>query len=381
MQSPQAEATLREWSKHQLRPWVLPSCKNALMERAMLQLQEAANEIIDDEQKEKLLSRQGDDSNAAVPASGGVNDYSSSTAQEQRGDLLQQMTKKEPRALADSPKYADRVLKVGESYFHALKDLVVKRSTLLSNVFENDLDQTDKVVPLHMPDTDAYAFRLMLESLYTGDIPDDTRMAQYAIPLAQNPHYLDTDELYKACIAYLRANWRKVQQLDVEAFKKDSALPLVEETLKLMRPDAIEDKLFFLAAVWHAECDEQAWRHIVEPQISTPQFSRGLSHKQLLRLQDCSQVPDNSPDNNVAVERDAAADKTKKLICTRCRMPMTLWLVDNDPAGCTALPPTNTMGFSLGGNLVNHQPKHTVPAEQRSAQTFSFGSQPVGSQA
>jgi BTB/POZ domain len=285
---------------------------------------------------------------------------------------------------------------VVESSFHAHKDLLVKRSTLLSNVFENDLDQTDRVVPLHMADTDAYAFRLMLEYLYTGDIPDNTLMAQYAIPLAQNAHYLDTDELYKACIDYLRENWRKVQQLDAEAFKKDTALPHVEETLNLMQPDAIEDKLFFLAAVWHAECDEQAWRHIVEPQISTPDFIRGLSHKQLLRLQDSSQVPDNDPDNSVgmsrllglipakvltaAVERDAAADKTKKLICTRCRMPMTPWLVNNDPAGCTSVNPTVALVFSFEIPS-NHQPKHTVPAEQHSEQASVWAAPRFGAAA
>jgi hypothetical protein len=73
------------------------------MERAMLQLQEAANEII--KQREEPLSRQGGDSNAAVP--GGVDDHSSSIPQEQRGYLLQQMTKKELQALVDSHKYAD----------------------------------------------------------------------------------------------------------------------------------------------------------------------------------------------------------------------------------------------------------------------------------
>jgi BTB/POZ domain len=141
--------------------------------QALLQLQEAANAIT--EQNEQPLSHGGDSSAAATEGA----DHSGSTApKEQVESLLGKMTMKELRALVDSPKYADRVLQVGESYFHAHKGLLRKRSSLLKNVFENDLDQTDRVVPLHMPDSDAYAFRLMLEYLYTGDIPDDTRLAQ-----------------------------------------------------------------------------------------------------------------------------------------------------------------------------------------------------------
>jgi hypothetical protein len=66
-----------------------------------------------------------------------------------------------------------------------------------------------------------------------------------------------------------------------------------------------------------------------------------------------------------AVERDAAADKTKKLIGTRCTKLMTPWLVNNDPAGCTVL--QHVFGVSHVA-IVRQQPKHTVPAEQHSEQ-------------
>jgi hypothetical protein len=175
-------------------------------------------------------------------------------------------------------------------------------------------------------------------------------------------------------------NWRKVQEVDAEAFRKEMTLPLVQDTLKHMQSDALEDRVSLMAAMWHAECDEQAWLLIVKPEISKPEFIRQLSHKQLLKLQDCSQVPDSMTTGmsrvlgllpakviTAAAERDAAADKTKKVACYRCRMLMTPWLVDNDPAGCTLTGPVNISPLNydkLAERIVDHQPKHHVPADQ-----------------
>jgi hypothetical protein len=68
------------------------------MEQAMLQLQEAAKAAT--EQSKQPLSRQGDDSNTAVPE--GV-EHSSVTPEEQKDFLLQRMSMKELRELVDSP--------------------------------------------------------------------------------------------------------------------------------------------------------------------------------------------------------------------------------------------------------------------------------------
>jgi BTB/POZ domain len=125
---------------------------------------------------------------------------------------LDECSADEARALVDNVKHADCVLQVGESCYHAHTQLPVIYSKLMQNMLDTNIDLSTPVVIDEMPSTEKYAFRVFLEYLYTGDIPNATLMNQYGVALAKNAHYADCEELYSACIDHFVNNWCVMQR-------------------------------------------------------------------------------------------------------------------------------------------------------------------------
>jgi hypothetical protein len=137
--------------------------KAALCAKAMLLLQEAARA------GHKLaISEDGHCSILAVSEAG-----------KRKADMvladLDNCEPKRARTLVDNPEFADRVLHVNGSFYHAHSQLLIK-------------------------------------------LPNATLMAQYSVHLAKNAHFLNADELYGACVSYLGNNWREVQKLNCDTF-------------------------------------------------------------------------------------------------------------------------------------------------------------------
>jgi BTB/POZ domain len=250
------------------------------------------------------------------------------------------------RALVDNPEHADRVLHVGGSLYHAHSSLLKQQSPFFQALCEADfVKQDERVVNLDMmPSTEKYGFRVLLESLYTGEIPSPTLLAQYGIGLALNAHYVDAENLYRACVEYLAINWRAVQQLNTATFCTDMTVQLLDDVLKRMAPDALVDKVHLLIAAYEA-AKAVAWAQIVAEQTSHEDFAKWLTYAQLTQWQRYAELkPDETAMTIVlnAVPTAATLAACQKAIgaeqtasrCKRCQRYVTPWQVTHDVNGC-----------------------------------------------
>jgi BTB/POZ domain len=153
------------------------------------------------------------------------------------------------RALVDNPEHADRVLHVGGSFYHAHSSLLKQQSPFFQALFEAKfVNQDERVVDLDLLSTGKYGFRVLLEYLYTGEISSPTLPAQFGIGLALSAHYVDAEDLYRACVEYMAVNWRAVQQLKTVTFCTDMTVQLLDDVLKSLAPNALDDKVYLLVA-------------------------------------------------------------------------------------------------------------------------------------
>jgi BTB/POZ domain len=249
------------------------------------------------------------------------------------------------RELMDNPEHADRVLHVGGSFYHAHTSLLKQRSPFFQALFEAEfVDQTERVVGLDMSSTEKYGFRVLLEYLYTGEIPSTTLLAQYCIGLALNAHYVDAGDLYSACVEYMANNWRAVQQLNTVTFRTDMTLQLLDDVVKSMTPDALDDKVHLLVAS-HNAGKAVAWAQIVAEQVEHADFAKWLTYALLTQWQSyAEQKPDETAMTHVlnviptaailtacqkAIKAEQTADR-----CKRCQLYVTPWQVAHDNNGC-----------------------------------------------
>eukprot|EP00953_Heterococcus_sp_UTEX-ZZ885_P000386 739-Heterococcus_DN1.PRE.2 len=188
---------------------------------------------------------------------------------------------KRARTLVDNPEFADRVLHVNGSFYRAHSQLLIKRSSFFDTLLGPDCT-ADAVINLDLPSTDKYALRVLLEFLYTGELPNATLMAQYSVLLAKNAHFLNADELYGACVSYLVNNWREVQKLNLDTFATGMTMLLMQGVLKGMHTSTLKDRVLFMAASYNSNSEE--WSQVVKEQVTSDQFTKVLTHSLLVEL-------------------------------------------------------------------------------------------------
>jgi BTB/POZ domain len=262
------------------------------------------------------------------------------------------------RVLVDNPELADRMLHVNGTFYHAHSQLLMKRSAFLETLLGPSCT-ADAVIKLDLPGTDKHAFKVLLEYLYTGQIPGRTLMAQYSVQLAKNARFLNADELYDACVSYLVTNWRDVQKLNADTFATDMTMLLMQDVLKGMHTSTLKDRVLFMAASYSANSEE--WSQVVKQQVTSDQFTKELTHSLLVELHsavtskqvtsDLTQVLDLIPSAVTvaaaqhelqAVQRKLQAELTKKQ-CTRCCRHVTQQQASYDRDGCTVYKHTGTL--------------------------------------
>lgn len=151
--------------------------KAALCAKAMLLQQEAAR-------AGHKLAMSEDGHCSILPDSG---------ASKRKADVsLDNCEPKRARTLVDNPEFADRVLHVNGSFYHAHSQLLIKRSSFFEALLGPDCN-ADAVIKLDLPSTDKYALRVLLEYLYTGELPNTALMAQYSVHLAKDTHFLNAE--------------------------------------------------------------------------------------------------------------------------------------------------------------------------------------------
>jgi BTB/POZ domain len=265
---------------------------------------------------------------------------------------LHELSMDEARALVDNASQADCVLQVGDTCYYAHTQLLEKRSKLMQNVLDTNIDPGKPVVFDKMPSTDKYAFRAFLDFLYTGEIPNSTLLAQYGINLAKNAHYADSEELYNACVQYIADNWHEVESMNEKTFAKSMTALLMEDVLSKMRPDALKDRLLFMAAAYNPNIDVSAWRQCVLEQVTSAHFAEHLTHKLLIELYDSVNKNKNNKKSLAKVlgkipRTTMLAASQKEIeaqiaferevdICGSCWRCVTRWQVEHDQDGCAS---------------------------------------------
>jgi BTB/POZ domain len=263
---------------------------------------------------------------------------------------------KRARTLVDNPELADRVLHVNGSFYHAHSQLLIKRCSFFETLLGPECT-ADAVIKLDLPSTDKYAFKVLLEYLYTGELPNSTLMAQYSVHLAKNAHFLNIDKLYDACVKYLAKSWHAVQKLNPDTFGVDVSMVLMRDVLKVMR--APRDKVLLMTATYSAESEE--WAEAAKQEVTSAEFAAQLTHDLMVNLHDevnaqlvCSdviKVLDLIP-NAVAVaasQRTVQTHTTRKK-CTRCGRHVTQQQAACDTDGCIVYKHTGTWQKSRLGH-------------------------------
>jgi hypothetical protein len=185
-------------------------------------------------------------------------------------------------------------------------------------------------------------------------------------------------------VQYIAANWRDVERMNAKHFATEMTTLVVEDVLNKMKPDALEDRLLFMAATYNI-IDEKGWADCVLKQVYGTDFAKHLTHNLLMKLynivnenENMIKVLDLIPrttmlaasqkeiEVQVAAEREVAA-------CDKCDRYVTRWLVKHDPDGCVEYKhPGGLSGsryaccqISIGdsncrGCLRVYEPHHTV---------------------
>jgi BTB/POZ domain len=250
------------------------------------------------------------------------------------------------------------VLHVDGSFYHAHSQLLIKRSRFFGTLFGPECS-ADAVIKLDLSSTDKYALRVLLEFLYTGELPNATLMAQYSVHLAKNAHFLNADELYGACVSYLVNNWREVQKLNFGTFGTDMTMLLMQDVLKGMSVSTLKDRVLFMAASYSADSEE--WSQVVQVHVTSDQFTKELTHSLLVELHsavaakqmtsDVTRVLDLIPNAVTvaaaqhevqALQHKLQAELTKKQ-CVRCGRHVTQQQAAYDRDGCAAYKHTSTL--------------------------------------
>jgi BTB/POZ domain len=271
-------------------------------------------------------------------------------------DLEDNCEPKRARTLVDNPEFANRVLHINGSFYHAHSQLLAKRCSSFETLLGPDCT-ADAVIKLNLPSTDKYAFKVLLEYLYTGELPDATLMAQYSVHLAEDAHFLNIDKLYDACVKYLGKSWHAEQKLNPDTFGTDMTMLLMQDVLKAMR--APRDKLLLMAATCSTETED--WTQVVKQHVRSTAFAAELTHGLMIKLHsevdaqlvssDVIKVLDLIP-NAVAVaasQRTVQTHTTRKQ-CTRCGRHVTKQDAKYDKDGCIIYKHTGSMLWVLGGN-------------------------------
>jgi hypothetical protein len=190
---------------------------------------------------------------------------------------------------------------------------------------------------------------VFLEYLYTGDIPNATLMNQYGVALAKNAHYADCEELYSACIDHLVHSWRDAETVNASRFAADMTTLVMEDVLSKMKPDAVEDKILFMAAAY-STVNNDDWTQCVLQHVSNTMITTDLTAL-LVKLHDISANRSNEGLANVldlipsaytvAASQSVVQKLQKKLasatmmaLCSRCKRYVTRYQAEHDPGGC-----------------------------------------------
>jgi BTB/POZ domain len=266
---------------------------------------------------------------------------------------LDECSTDEARALVDNVKHADCVLQVGDGCYHAHTQLLQKRSKFFQELFDTDIDKNNPVFVLDkMPSTEKHGFAVFLDYLYTGEIPNSTLLDQYGIALAKNAHYADCEELYSACIRHLVGAWREVEKMNTSQFAIDMTTLVMEDVLSKTNPDAVEDKLLFMAATYSAVNDTDTWTECVLQQITTADFAAHLTFGLLVKLHAdmragkasahlvkvLNLIPNaltlEASQRQVQAVQQEVVNAQQMSQCSRCCRYVTRYQAEHDPAGC-----------------------------------------------
>jgi BTB/POZ domain len=261
---------------------------------------------------------------------------------------------KRARTLVDNAELADRVLHVNGSFYHAHSQLLAKRCSFFETLLGPECI-ADAVIKLDLPSTDKYAFKALLEYLYTGQIPSCTLMAQYSVHLAKDAHFLSIDELYDACVTYLALNWREVQKLNPDTFDTDMTLLLMQDVLKVS--PSPRDKVLLMAVTYSTDSDE--WLQLVKKQVTSADVAAELTHSALVELHnavnkeevtsDVMKVLDLMPSAvTIAASQRAVQAYTTHKQCTRCDQYVTQQQATYDRDYCIAYRHTGALEVSSG---------------------------------
>jgi hypothetical protein len=179
--------------------------------------------------------------------------------------------------------------------------------------------------------------------------------------------------------------------MNTSQFATDMTTLVMEDVLSKMKPDAVEDRLLFMAATYSAMNDTDTWTQCVLQQVISSTFGAQLTHGLLMKLYADMRAKQASENllkvlnlipNAVTIEasqrqvqavQQEVFNAQQMAQCSRCLRYVTRYQAEHGPAGCVVnrhtVPKTknfrNQEVYSCCNSTSDvgcpqRQPKHTV---------------------